>query len=273
MSSNTLNRCAVGLVAALFTLTLGIGSAKANLILWDAGHDTWTINGDPISNVTVADTVGNVLQVGDKLFDNFLVSVTSVGDPITPGASGINIIGQINTDGEFGLAFTAAWSVLPTQLLDTALQFHVSVADGYNQLIHDNTLAISGTNTTPNGFVSVDESVYVNKFMGSGGNIQQLPLALKHVEISSTEVVLSDHEVFIDPFTQQETALPSVWIVKDIMLNGGNVPLQTFETNNDTNGSARLSIVVQTFSQVPEPASLVLFGLGGTVVFWRRRRR
>ena len=72
--------------------------------------------------------------------------------------------------------------------------------------------------------------------------------------ITSQEEVLYDHEEF-EP-------LRTIWVVKDIAIAGGG-----------PRGFATLSEFGQSFSQIPEPATMGVLALGGILLGIRRRRR
>ena len=248
-------------ILAALIVTVGATVAQATLV-WDFDSST------PVSLATLTSEFGGEIQVGDKLFSDFFTSVAATQGNLVlpPDMTSINIAGT-QSNGEWGVVFNAGWTVRPGELLDTLLQFRVRTTDPSFYIV-GNTLAITGNlNTTALGGLSVSESVYQDKFLGLGGNVAQLPLAVKQVHFNSIfDQQPYDHQSFVDPNTQQLAAVQEAWIVKDILLDGG--PLVT----GNTTGVVALSGVIQTFAQIPEPASLALIAAGSLLIVGGRRR-
>jgi hypothetical protein len=102
------------------------------------------------------------------------------------------------------------------------------------------------------GSVSITENVY------PGDPSTSLSIADKFVYYTRNNGtsfgILEDHQDF--------TPLREIWIKKDVGVTGGD---------NEA-GFAQLSQFQQTFSQIPEPATLALVLLGGLALLRRRRR-
>src|SRR5690606_2169326 len=103
--------------------------------------------------------------------------------------------------------------------------------------------------------------------------------AVGNGRITLSEVIRDGNNNFVDsmlvyhradPLLQQLQdfstfdPLQTIWVTKDLLLQGGTL---------SNPGVAQISRFTQTFRQVPEPASLMLLGLGATLVATRRRRR
>ncbi len=200
---------------------------------------------------------GGIL-VGDKLFSDFRVTTASSYNAIAPDAEAIMVTGVLIED-ELGLRFNGGWVAASSQIANSTIKFKVSIiepwlSDGF--LLSDNSLWMSAFGTDNGGMVSVSENVYMeDPDLGFTESI-----AYKHVfYVDETYKDLYDHCEFTDP-TGATIALPEIWIIKDVTANGGIDPY----------GFAHLSEFYQTFSQVPEPATVVLMAVGALVILKRR---
>jgi hypothetical protein len=130
--------------------------------------------------------------------------------------------------------------------LDLGFVFTVTTLDP-NLFIVDNSLELRGWDVQGESFLTIDESVFRSDLS---------ILGTKHVEVDpffGTEILFD--EII---FPEQSFLL----IEKDIYLEGFAVgdfaEVLTFE---------------QRFSQVPEPGTACLLGIGLTTLAWRRRSR
>jgi hypothetical protein len=126
----------------------------------------------------------------------------------------------------------------------------LSVLPGYdNYFIKDIEMDITGSSATGTGGVNVGETVWDAPF--PGGNIIASLSCSKQADDGGAYLV--DYAEF--------APLKEIWIFsKDISITGG------------TNGSAHLSGLFQFYSQIPEPATLVLLGTAGIWIFTRKKR-
>jgi hypothetical protein len=207
---------------------------------------------------TLADiiTAGGIV-IGDKLFDNFSAVTTQSTNAIASGEDEIKIT-AVYHKGEYGFKINGLWSAGALQLADTTLTYHASILPDYitqGYAFSDNTLWISGYGVSKNattGAVSVSENIYLTS--------------------EKTDAIANEYVYYtsdLDKYTKDtgEFAVPvtSIWVVKDIGAYGGAGMV----------GSAHLSELYQTFSQTPEPGTLVLLGVGaiGFVGYTIRKRR
>ncbi len=178
--------------------------------------------------------------IGDKTFSNFTYSASSGGQATPVAASAITITTINQGSNAIGFQFNAPWVVSNTQSLDSLIGFTVAVTGGGPAQIHDAAVVQGGTSFSGAGVASVSENL--------SNNVQLLTID------TAGQIVLADSVAF--------SPIGSVNVTKDIAVRANG-------------GSASISLVSDTFSQVPEPATLGLLGSGliGLGLLRHRRRR
>ena len=212
-------------------------TTTALLVLGMAG----TAAADHISNL--ADLIANdgTVVVGDKLFSNFTYAWT--GD--MPDASGVNVIEYTDPDGNFGIQFQGAFLDLAGgNASDALITFDVTVLDP--------ALMISGAHLAGNPAVAG----------GNGGN------SFGSVTETFLPGNITDSLVI---FADEDSAVLADWVTFDQPVTTLSVQKDIILFADDDAVATTLSFVNQSFSQIPEPGSLALLGLGGLAMLRRRR--
>jgi hypothetical protein len=193
------------------------------------------------SSSQAAFTVPSTLVVGDKTF-NFLTYSTT-GPNATP-ASNINVTGIPGPP--IGFQISGGFAAIPnTPNVNDSLLTYTVTSSGPG--ITSVGLFANGS-TSGSGFTEVVESVFTNVNGGAGVFLGQIAV------IGAGTATLNLGGSF-----------SSLYITKDIQYD-------VFSTT----GTATFSVINQTFSQViPEPASVVMMGLGlvGAIGAVRLRRK
>ncbi|MFI4861872.1 MAG: PEP-CTERM sorting domain-containing protein [Phycisphaerales bacterium JB063] len=191
----------------------------------------------------LADLIANdgTIQVGDKLFSNFDYAAT--GD--MPDADNINVIEYTDSDGNFGIRFQAGFFDLPGGgSSDALITFDVTVLDP-NRMI-------SGAHLAGNPDV----------LGGNGGSSFG----------GITETFLTGNTSdSLSIFATQDSAVLADWVFFDTPTSTLSVQKNITLFADDDAVATTLSFVDQTFTQIPEPGSLALIGLGGLALLRRRR--
>jgi hypothetical protein len=190
--------------------------------------------------------------VGDKEFSEFNLDVIIVdGGALLPDPDLMTVQGgQDDATGDYGLRFNDfSWSVGSGQTITVDLSFKVSILPGFDDYyIKDVRLYLTSAGATGTGVVSAGENVW-DAFPG-GDVIASLSCSKEEGDSGAN---LSDSAEF--------TPLKEIWIqTKYISATGG------------IDGTAHFSEFYQFYSQIPEPATLLLFGTAGVWILTRKKR-
>ncbi len=203
------------------------------------------LTGDPVS---IGSLQGGPFIFGDKkLSDIGMSKGIGEGGAIAPTADSLFVQGGWdNVTGDYGVKFTLSWSAISNQTVSASLSFKVSILPGYDDyFIKDIAMYLTGVSANGTGGVHVSENVWDIPF---GNVIASLSCSKQD---SDGGAYLADYAEF--------APVKEIWIYsKDISVTGG------------TNGSAHISEFYQFYSQIPEPMTIALLGLGGLML--RRRR-
>lgn len=232
-----------GVVMVLVAVLVGASAAQAGTVT--------NLNAGESINLALILSQDLSVQVGDKLFDDFQLSYSdnngNAFDDVK--AQQINLTALSNSIG-FGIRISNPWKAAGVTIEDTIFAYSVTVLEqGF--LISDAHMTYNGVSGF-GAFSSVTEQFFTGGF---GANVVGL------IEVHNdggTDVKLQDSIVFAQPVTQ-------LFVEKNIHLEGPG--------DGYSGGFATISIIDQTFSQVPEPSTFVLTigALGGLFLFRRRR--
>lgn len=206
-------------------------------------------DGGPLSAFLAS---GYSCQVGDKIFSNFSYVSSAFGGALAVPAAGVTVdtLGPVGSgasvlSNDIGLQFNAGWNALAGQTSDSDIGFTVTVLGGAISIEDFGLAQVSGV--LPNGSASVVEN-------GCG----PAPCTPSELAVMTFDYGGSNTQRVSDTMF---APLGSVTVSKDISVTGG------------TTGSAHLSLVSDTFSQVPEPFSMGLIGGGFALLGVARLRR
>lgn len=204
-------------------------------------------------SVPLSSLEGGSLIFGDKELSEINLFGFGTGGAIDPDTDSVFVQGgQNSVTGDYGLKFNFSWSAISNQIVNTTLSFKVSILPGFDEyFISDVWLILTGASATGTGGVHVGETVWDAPFFDPEGNI------IASLSCSKQDGDSGAYLVDYDDFAP----LKEIWIQsKDISVTGG------------TDGTAHLSEFYQFYSQIPEPATLVLLGVGGLWIVTRRKR-
>ena len=196
---------------------------------------------------------GGAITNGNLIFNSFQ-NINQTGD-LSVNLADIGVM-PLLSDGNYGISFQSAnWSLAGTGLnYDLAFDFHVSTLN-QAATIEDNALTIVG-GSEEGGHAMVAENVVTLGAVSLASElvyINQIGTGLDHT---------MDSAIFVG---YPPTAQSVIAIHKDFAMT---------TTGEDDPPMIFVSHIDQTFSQVPEPASLsFLLVFGGALMGWRRLRR
>lgn len=199
-------------------------------------------------SVSLADLISGQamgIQVGDKLFTGF--SYSKIGD--MPTAADVMVLGFKDPNGNWGVTFHGAFIDLPGGGgSDALIRFNVAVNPIFAQRgirIVDAHLFLGGVGVGDNSVFTVDESFLQNDSTLNAYKSTLPPGGTK----------LSD--------VAQFAPVVSLNVTKDIFALAGEGSFLP----------ARATAVDQSFSQTPEPATIVMLGMSASLAIVGVRRR
>ena len=195
-----------------------------------------TVSAEAIMLSELIETNGSIVS-GDKEFSNFGYAAT--GD--MPSSDRVNVITIEDTDGNFGLRFQGGFVDLPGDGASDALVY-------YDVRVTDQERAITGANLAANIVASE----------GSSGTITETFLPIFDMTDEVLRIPTDDNRLK-DGITFPET-VQEMQVQKNILFIAAE------------GGQVDMSFVDQTFPQVPEPSSSILFLMGGVAMMLKRRR-
>jgi hypothetical protein len=215
-------------------------------------------SGGSISFTSLVGSSGDSVQIGDKLFGNFsfqyLDTDNNMGDDLSASAL---VLSSLSNGVGFGVSIQLPLVATGVTIKDVTIQFTATVLDP-NQKISDVHLAFTGS-ASGQGISEVSESIFTNGF--GNGNLANLSLT----ETSSGFTPASGESVALLSIPQTK-----IWIEKDVVISGNP---NAVNDGNPPTDFASITIINQTFSQIPEPSTIVLALAGlSTFAFLKRRK-
>lgn len=230
--------------SAVFSFSLLI-----SIFILSSAQAAWVpLTGEPVSLSCIP---AGGLVVGDKLFSEFnLDQIITTGGVIAPTADTLFVQGgKDDATGYIGLKFMLAWDVGSGQMINANIDYKVSILSTHELMYIDGAWSIlTLTGATGTGLVSVSEVLYDGP-LPFGALLANLSTAW---QVGST---YDDIREFAN-FAQ----IKQVWVNNGISVTGG------------LSGTAKLNEVFQMYTQIPEPATILLLGLGALALVRKRRQ-
>ncbi len=202
--------------------------------------------------VPISDLPGGVLVVGDKEFSEFNVSAIVEGGPPEPSAATVKVEG-IQIGDEYGLHFRIAMSAASDQLINANINFKITTSDPW--VIESAKIWIPGAGATGDGLVTISENIFDAQYFG---NLLADELNCSREDGDGGTGLLRE-----DTLDWVGSPLDEVWVYTGIIVRGGFSP--------DT-GTANITEVYMLYTQVPEPTTILLLGLGALALVRKRRQ-
>jgi hypothetical protein len=208
--------------------------------------------------VPISELPDGQLEVGDKLFTEFEVTGIATGGPPTPSAVTVLVQGgQDDMSGNYGLRFRLAWNAGTDQLINANINFKTEILAEYpDWYITDAVLFLAVAGATGEGLVDASEMVYDASFMGNA-----LAALTGSREAGDGGANLIDSSLL--QLDSNPVEVKEIWVRTGVIVRGGT---------GDLAGTGNLSEVFMLYSQVPEPTTIFMLGLGALALLRKRRK-
>lgn len=228
--------------SAVFSLIILI-----NIFLLSSVQAAWV----PLtSTMPISSIPAGGLVVDDKLFSDFLVDGLAQGGALKPTASTVFVQGgKESVTGDYGLKFFLDWDAGSNQSINVNIDYKVSILPGYASYFIDGAwtlLSLAGA--TGSGVVAATETLW-DAPLPFGDWLATLSTSW---QVGGSGLDLKDYANFAQ--------------VKQMWVNNG------FTVTGGLSGTAKLNEVFQMYTQIPEPATLILLGLGSLALLRKRRQ-
>jgi len=207
--------------------------------------------------VPISELSEGKLELGDKLFSEFEVTGIVQGGPPVPTADTVLVEG-CEIEGNYGLRIRVAMNAASNQLINANINFKVSILPDYDPwYITDAILWLPTAGATDEGLVTVNEMIYDAEYFG---NLLADELDCKREPADGGAYQYADDDLMLGDIPAPQKV---IWVRMGICVRGGFEP--------DV-GTANITEVFVLYSQIPEPATILLLGLGSLALLRIRKR-
>lgn len=222
-------------------------SCLITIVLTTAAPAGWVpLTGDPVS---ISSLSGGVLVVHDKEFSEFDLFGIGTGGALAPDATSVFVQGgKISGTENYGLRFLLGWNAGSNQTVTiSSLSFKVSIMAGYDEwFIEDASMYLTAASATGTGVVNISQAIWDEPF---GSVLASLSGSKEYLDGGAYLTASAN-------FAQ----VKDIWVSSGISITGG------------TGGTAYLGETYLLYSQIPEPATVFLLGLGALALLRKRRQ-
>ena len=157
--------------------------------------------------------------------------------------------GKDDVTGDYGLKFLLDWDAGSGQSISVSIDYKVSILSGYDPyFIEGAWTLLSLAGATGTGVVAATETIW-DEPLPFGDWLATLSTAW---QVGGTGLDLKDYANFAQ--------VKQMWVNNGITVTGG------------LSGTAKLNEVFQMYTQIPEPATILLLGLGSLALLRIRKR-